>query len=76
MKFAVCNEVFKGETIAEAFEGIAEIGYDGVEVAPLTLAPSIDEIEEQDVAACRRAAEAAGLQVAGLHWIFGKSQRA
>ena len=37
MKFALCNEVFQDLSIEEGFSKIAEIGYQGVEIAPFTL---------------------------------------
>ena len=37
MKFALCNEVLQHLSIEDGFSKIAEIGYDGVEIAPFTL---------------------------------------
>ena len=36
MKFALCNEVLQGLSIEDGFSKIAEIGYQGVEIAPFT----------------------------------------
>ena len=33
MKFALCNEVLQHLSIEDGFSKIAEIGYDGVEIA-------------------------------------------
>ncbi len=38
MKFALCNEVFENWTWANTVRAIADAGYDGVEIAPFTLA--------------------------------------
>ncbi len=71
MKFAICNEIIKDRSVAETFEAIAAIGYDGVEIAPWTLGAPIDELDDATLESGRDAAEAAGLQIAGIHWIFG-----
>ena len=44
MKFGTCNEYFEGWPIEEIFDYAASIGYDGVEIAPYTLAYSVDDI--------------------------------
>src|SRR5213593_4674957 len=38
MKFAICNEIFQGWKIEDALLFAAKAGYDGVEIAPFTLA--------------------------------------
>tara|TARA_Y100000588_G_scaffold298280_1_gene319205 strand:+ start:96 stop:908 length:813 start_codon:yes stop_codon:yes gene_type:complete len=75
MKFAVCNEVFKDRSAAETFDAIAAIGYEGVEIAPWTLGAPIDELDDATIVAGRQAAEASGLDVAGIHWIFGRESK-
>ena len=72
MKFAVCNEIFKDKSVSEVFDAIAAIGYDGVEIAPWTLGAPIDQLDDETLVSARQAAESAGLEVAGIHWIFGK----
>jgi len=70
MKFATCNEYFEGWELETVFDYAAKIGYDGVEIAPFTLAPSVDEISagrRQEV--CRAAAQA-GIEIVGLHWLL------
>lgn len=74
MKFAMCNELFEGWDVARTFERLAEIGYDGVELAPFTLAPSITQVSAARRAEVRRAAEGAGISVMGLHWLLAKTQ--
>ena len=56
------------------FRSIADIGYDGVEVAPFTLHANPLELDEADADRCRAAAEAAGLQVIGLHWLLAETE--
>src|SRR5438445_8609631 len=38
MKFAICNEIFQGWKIEDAFSCSAKVGYDAVEIAPFTIA--------------------------------------
>ena len=70
MKLGTCNEYFGDWTIEQVFNYAAEIGYDGVEIAPFTLAPSVEEIPASRRGAIRRAAEKAGVEIVGLHWLL------
>lgn len=70
MKFATCNEYFENWPIEEVFAYAAEVGYQGVEIAPFTLAPSVEEISAGRRQEIRRAAERAGVEIVGLHWLL------
>lgn len=70
MKFGTCNEYFEDWPLEQVFDYAAELGYDGVEVAPFTLAPSVDEIPDSRRRELRRAAAAAGVDIIGLHWLL------
>jgi sugar phosphate isomerase/epimerase len=37
MKISICNELFKGWEIEKTFDYAAQLGYDGVELAPFTM---------------------------------------
>ena len=39
MKFAICNELFEGWEFDRVCRFVKDAGYDGLEVAPFTLAP-------------------------------------
>lgn len=73
MKFALCNEMYDGEDFATQCAKIAGHGYAGVEIAPFTLAEDVRTLDAGDRASLRRAAESAGLEVVGLHWLFAKT---
>src|SRR5512139_230569 len=73
MKFAICNETFDGWKQDDAFACIAELGYQGVEVAPFTIANDVREIPLQGRQRLRRLAEENGLVVTGLHWLLAKT---
>lgn len=70
MKFGTCNEYFEGWKLEEVLAYAAEIGYDGVEIAPFSLAPSVEEISAGRRQEIRRAAEQAGIEIIGLHWLL------
>ncbi len=73
-KFAVCNELFgtqQDETKwREVCAQVADIGYEGIEVAAFTFAPSVEEISSLQRVAIRKIAEDAGLEIIGLHWLL------
>ncbi|MBI4531606.1 MAG: sugar phosphate isomerase/epimerase, partial [Candidatus Latescibacteria bacterium] len=70
MKIATCNEFFENWNIEDVFRYAAEIGYDGVEIAPFTLATSVREINAERRRAISRAAEETGVEIIGLHWLL------
>ena len=70
MKFSLCNEMFEGVSMAEICATASRLGYDGIEIAPFTLAPSADEITAAARKEVRRAIEDNGLETVGLHWLF------
>ncbi len=70
MKFALCNEVLQPLPFAEQCKLAAELGYDGLEVAPFTLAEDPMTLTDAQAAAFRRTAEDHGLQIVGLHWLL------
>ena len=74
MKFALCNEVLQNLSIEDSFSKIAEIGYQGVEIAPFTLQDNPLEIGEKDADRCIEAAKSAGIEIVGLHWLMAKTE--
>lgn len=72
MRIALCNEVIMPMPFAEQCEYAAKLGYDGLEVAPYTLAEEPHRMSPALVAATRRAAADAGIAVTGLHWLLVK----
>ncbi|HZE98362.1 MAG TPA: sugar phosphate isomerase/epimerase family protein [Planctomycetota bacterium] len=70
MKYAICNETFKDWEWERMLECIAALGYDGVEVAPFTLADKVTDIGDQRRRDLRHAAQRAGVPVVGLHWLL------
>ena len=72
MRIALCNEVIMPMPFAAQCEYAAKLGYDGLEVAPYTLAEEPHRMTPSLVAATRRAAADAGIAVTGLHWLLVK----
>ena len=70
MKFALCNEVLQPLPFARQCQLAAALGYDGLEVAPFTLAADPARITDAEAAALRRTAEDHGLKIFGLHWLL------
>lgn len=70
MKLAVCNEFFEGWKIEDVFNYAAEIGCDGVEIAPFTLAENVNRITAKRRSNIRKAADKAGVEIVGLHWLL------
>jgi sugar phosphate isomerase/epimerase len=74
MKISICNELFQGWPVEKVFDYAAQLGYDGVEIAPYTLADSVTEISSSRRNAIRRAAENSGMEIVGLHWLLVKPE--
>jgi D-psicose/D-tagatose/L-ribulose 3-epimerase len=72
MKLALCNEVLAILSLERQCEVAAALGYDGLEIAPFTLAEHPERIDAAEGARVRRIVESAGLVVTGLHWLLVK----
>lgn len=72
MRIALCNEVLAGRDFAAQCAFAAALGYDGLEVAPFTLADDPLAIVAADRVRFRRAAADAGIAITGLHWLLVK----
>lgn len=70
MKIALCNEVLQPLGFAEQCALAEKLGYDGLEVAPFTLAENPLDITEAQAREFRRIAQDAGLAITGLHWLL------
>jgi D-psicose/D-tagatose/L-ribulose 3-epimerase len=70
MKFALCNEVLQPLPFPAQCALAASLGYDGLEVAPFTLAADPMDITDGQAGVFRRMAQDQGLQIEGLHWLL------
>jgi len=74
MKFAICNEIFQGWRIEEAMKFARDVGYDGIEIAPFTLARNVAEIDAKSRQQIRAAAAREGLEITGIHWVLVQTE--
>jgi len=72
-RFAICNEMFEGWDHGRVCRFVAEVGYEGLEIAPFTLAPLITELTAARRTELRTQAQAVGLTIVGLHWLLAKT---
>jgi len=70
MKIALCNEVLQPLPFAQQCAFAAALGYDGLEVAPFTLAADPTELTDAQARELARIATDHGLEITGLHWLL------
>ena len=70
MRIALCNEVLAAMAFEDQCELAATLGYDGLEIAPFTLADSPHRIDSAEAKRIRGVVESTGLVVTGLHWLL------
>jgi D-psicose/D-tagatose/L-ribulose 3-epimerase len=70
MRFALCNEVLQPLPFDEQCQLAAALGYDGLEVAPFTLAEDPMAITDVQARDFQRIAQDHGLAIFGLHWLL------
>jgi sugar phosphate isomerase/epimerase len=73
MRYAICNETFEGWQHERVCRFVAGLGYQGLELAPFTLAPRISDVSHERRRVLREQAEASGLTIIGLHWLLAKT---
>jgi sugar phosphate isomerase/epimerase len=74
MRFAICNEIFQGWTTGAVLEYCAKLGYEGLEIAPFTLAKTAGEISADQRRQIRQTAARAGVAICGLHWLLARTE--
>lgn len=70
---AMCNEMYEGWTCERLFPYLAECGFDGVEIAPFTLAADASLVSADERIRLRRLAERSGLEIPTLHFLLAKT---
>lgn len=74
MRPAICNEMFKGWPHGRIARFAADLGYEGVELAPFTFEGDPVRLPREARRALRAAYEDAGLAVVGLHWLLAGTE--
>src|SRR5579885_3908068 len=69
-RHAMCNEAFEGHGFAETCRAIRAAGYEGIEIAPFTLAERPADISAARRREYRGIMASEGLAFAGLHWLM------
>ncbi len=70
LKIALCNEVLAHLDFAGQCKAAAALGYDGLEVAPFTLAQDPMALTDTQIRAFAHVAADHGLSIFGLHWLL------
>jgi sugar phosphate isomerase/epimerase len=70
MNFAICNETFQRWDWERTCRFAAAVGYEGIEIAPFTLAEDIRSFSSIDRTTIRNTASQNGLEIVGLHWLL------
>lgn len=68
--FAICNELFQQLPFDRACREVKQLGYEGLEIAPFTLAADPAALTPQDRERIRGTISNVGLRFAGLHWLL------
>jgi sugar phosphate isomerase/epimerase len=74
MRYAICNETFENWDHARVCRTVADLGYQGLELAPFTLAPRITDVTPNERATLKKQAEDCGIKIIGLHWLLAKTE--
>ena len=74
MKFGICNEIFQEWKLEDAMAFAKKAGYDGIEIAPFTLAKFVTEISAADRRRIRETAARIGIEISGIHWVLVQAE--
>jgi sugar phosphate isomerase/epimerase len=74
MRFAICNELFEGWPFDRVCRYVKSVGYEGLELAPFTLAPLITDLDSTQRAELRNQAAHSGIEIIGLHWLLARTE--
>jgi len=70
LRFSLCNEVIRDLGFSAQCAFAQKTGYEGLEVAPFTLAENPHLIGTAERQQLRRAASDAGIEITSLHWLL------
>ena len=67
IRLGICNEQFEGWEFGQVCRTVKALGYEGLEIAPFTLAPRIADLTADRRRELRAMVEDAGVATIGLH---------
>ncbi len=70
MKYSICSDTFPGWSIEGIFNFAKEAGYEAVELASYSFCNSITEVDAAERQRMREWADAASIDIAGIHALF------
>jgi sugar phosphate isomerase/epimerase len=74
IRLGICNELFEGRDFAEVCRVVRSIGYDGLEIAPFTLAPRITDVTPARRRELKAIVADSDLATIGLHWLLAQTE--
>jgi len=74
IRFGMCNELFEGWDFAEVCKTLKGLGYEGIEMAPFTLAPTIFDLSPGRRAELKQVVTDTGLETIGTHWLLAHTE--
>ena len=74
IRLGICNELFEGWDFANVCRTVKGLGYEGLEIAPFTLAPRITDVTAERRRELRSIIADSGLETIGLHWLLAKTE--
>jgi sugar phosphate isomerase/epimerase len=74
IRLGICNELFEGWEFSRVCRTVRDLGYEGLEIAPFTLAPKIIDLPAWRRQEVRSMIEDTGLETIGLHWLLAKTE--
>ena len=74
IRLGICNELFEDWDFGQVCRTVKGLGYEGLEIAPFTLAPRITDLTADRRRELRAMVEDAGLATIGLHWLLAKTE--
>jgi sugar phosphate isomerase/epimerase len=73
IKLGICNELFEGMEFGNVCRLLKKLGYDGIEIAPFTLAPLVTDLNASRRRELKSMVQDAGLETIGLHWLLART---
>lgn len=74
MKFGICNEIFKDWRPDDAFAYAAGLGYDYMEIAPFTIAKSVNDIPASGRQNLKELTFRNHIGISGIHWVLVQTE--